>query len=225
MSRRNRDRLEQFDDPEVVQRLLAFPEAEAARARRLSTPARRAKGLERALAVSLLINTGLRLKNLRSLHLDRNLRRVTGRVFVSFEASEVKNSLDLEFELPIETAALLDEFLTTGRPHLPGHDRCSYLFPGSGGEPRSEAAMRDVVTKGLERQTGIVMNPHLFRHAIAKIVVERDPSLYVAVSRRLGHKSISTTLGAYLGTETRAASRQLNRVLSKARHDPRSEEA
>jgi integrase len=222
MSRRNRDRLEQFDDPEVVQRLLAFPEAEAARARRLPTPARRAKGLERALAVALLIDTGLRLKNLRSIHLDQNVRRVHERVFVSFE---VKNRLDLEFELPIETSALLDEFLTDGRPVLPGHDKSRYLFPGPGGEPRSESAMRNLVQRGVERRAGIVLNPHLFRHAIAKIVVERDPSLYVAVSRRLGHKSISTTLGAYLGTETRAASRQLNRVLSKARHDPGSEEA
>ncbi len=47
--------------------------------------------------------------------------------------------------------------------------------------------------------------------------------MYVAVSRRLGHKSITTTHGSYLGTETRAASRQINRLLDEARENPEME--
>ena len=49
------------------------------------------------------------------------------------------------------------------------------------------------------------MNPHLFRHAIAKIAVEADPGAYLAVSRVLGHTTLDTTMGHYLGTETKAA--------------------
>ena len=44
--------------------------------------------------------------------------------------------------------------------------------------------------------------------------------MYVAVSRHLGHRSIETTLGSYLGTETRAASRRLSRMLVEARDNP-----
>lgn len=68
-------------------------------------------------------------------------------------------------------------------------------------------------------------SPHLYRHATAKIIVERDPSMYVAVSRHLGYRSMTTTLGSYLGTETRAASRQLNRLLREARDNPEMGEA
>jgi integrase len=84
--------------------------------------------------------------------------------------------------------------------------------------------MREAISVPLKRHAGIIVNPHLFRHAIAKIVVERNPEMYVAVSRRLGHRSINTTLGSYLGTETRAASRQINRLLHEARDRPELED-
>jgi integrase len=54
------------------------------------------------------------------------------------------------------------------------------------------------------------MNPHLFRHVIAKIAVEADPGAYFAVSRVLGHASMTTTMGHYLGTESKAAGKHLD---------------
>ncbi len=64
------------------------------------------------------------------------------------------------------------------------------------------------------------MTPHLFRHVVAKIIVERGSSMYMAVSRHLGHRSMSATLASYLGTETRAAGRRLNRILEKPSAKP-----
>jgi integrase len=221
MGKRNRDRLEQFDDPENVRLLLAFPEAEAARALRKANPFRRAKGMERALAVSLLIFTGLRIKNQRHIYLG-DLQRAHGRAVLKVAAAEVKNGEALEFELQPETLALLDGFLADHRPHLPGSDG-PYLFPGQDGGPKSDNAMREAVSASLRKHCGITLSPHLYRHIIAKIVVERDPGMYIAVSRHLGHRSMTTTLGSYLGTETRAASRRLNRLLIEARDNPDSE--
>jgi integrase len=219
MGRRNRDRLEQFDDPEVIRRFLAFPDEERARALACQSPIRRAKAMERALAVSLLINTGLRIKNLRSLRLDRNIRRTASGVCIELRSDEMKNEIELTLDLPSKTIELLDGFVAEHRLLLPGHQG-PYLFPGLDGGPRSYGAMRAAVANPLRRHAGIIINPHLYRHAIAKIIVERNPEMYVAVSRRLGHKSITTTLGSYLGTETRAASRQINRLLDEARENP-----
>jgi integrase len=222
MSRRNRDRLEQFDEPDVIRRLLAFPGEERARALACRSPIRRAKAMERALAVSLLIHTGLRIKNLRNLRLDRNIRRTASGVCIELRAQEMKNEVELTLDLPSETIELLNCFAAEHRPLLPGHQG-PYLFPGLDGGPRSYGAMRAAVSDPLRRHAGIIINPHLYRHAIAKIIVERNPEMYVAVSRRLGHKSINTTLGSYLGTETRAASRQINRLLDEARENPEME--
>ncbi len=216
MGQRNRSRLDQFDDSASVQRLLRFPEAEAVRARRQRNPLRRARGMERALAVSLLIHTGLRIKNLREIRLDTSLRRVGSQTYLRVPGNQVKNGVELEHLLPAATVQLLEEFIATHRPLLPGREGL-YLFSGLHGGPKSDGAMRAAVSDAICRHTGLTLSPHLFRHIIAKVVVEADPGLYVAVSRHLGHRSINTTLGSYLGTETRAASRHLHRILDEAR--------
>lgn len=117
--------------------------------------------------------------------------------------------------------ALLDRFLADHRDQIPGHGG-PYLFPGTHGGAKSDNAMRSAVSEPLRKHCGLIMSPHLFRHAIAKIVTDRDPGMYAAVSRHLGHGSMSTTLGFYLGSETRAASRRLNRLLQDARDNPES---
>jgi integrase len=215
MGKRNRVRLAQFDDAQTVQRLLRFPEEERARALRQKNPLRRAKGLERALAISLLIFTGIRVKNLRHLRIDRNIRRAGPRVFVSFSESETKTHSELELELPPETIALLDEYLAEDRRLLPGANS-PWLFPGPTGHARSYSAMRDAVGRPLRRHAGITLSPHLYRHIIAKIVAELRPELLHDVSRMLGHKSMRTTYGSYLGTEGPAASRRVGQLLREA---------
>ena len=69
--------------------------------------------------------------------------------------------------------------------------------------------MRHDFSDVMRKRAGLVMNPHLVRHAIAKIVVERDPSLYAVISRQLGHKRMDMTMQHYLGTETRASGRHI----------------
>jgi len=218
MGRRNRTRLAQFDDAAVVQRLLQFPEKEYGRAVALRNPVRRAKGIERALAISLLIYTGIRVKNLRSLRLDGNILRRGGRVFVSLADGEMKSGNALELELPGETIRLLDAFLEH-RDRFAGANG-PYLFPGPDGLARSYSAMREAVSKPLLKHAGIGLSPHLYRHIIAKIVAERAPGMLPDVSRMLGHKSINTTYQSYLGTETPAASRRINQLLQETRARP-----
>ena len=223
MGRRNQARLAQFDDEDVVQRLLGFPEEERARALRLRNPMRRTKGVERALAISLLIFTGMRVKNLRHLQIDRNIRRAGQRVFASLSESETKTHAELELELPPEIIALLDEFIEEHRECLPCADS-PWLFPGQTGGARSYSAMHTAVSRPLRRHGGIELSPHLYRHIIAKIVAERSPELLHDVSRMLGHKSIRTTYQSYLGTEGPAASRRIGALLRQARN-PREGES
>lgn len=218
MGQRNRKRLEQFDDEEVVRRLLCFPEEELKRAIKAKSRVRQAKGVERALAISLAIFTGLRVKNLRQLRLDQNIRRAGKRVFIQISEEEAKTHASLELELPQETIDLLDIFAIEYRGDLPGSDG-PYLFPGESGGARSYSAMRDALQRTLKKHAGITMSPHLYRHAIAKIIVERHPELALDVSRRLGHTSLNTTYRAYLGTEAPAASRRVNAILAGLKED------
>ena len=97
--------------------------------------------------------------------------------------------------------------------------RGRYLFPSPDGGARSYSAMRDALGRSLRKHAGISLSPHLYRHIIAKIVVERHPELICDVSRRLGHASVNTTYQSYLGTEGPAASRRINELLQTVRAD------
>ena len=218
---RNRERLRQFDDPKNVAKLLAFPAEERVRGRKQRNQIRAARCMERALAIDILIHCCVRIQNLRTIHLTKNHRIVGGKHYLIFEAHEVKNRKALDFELSEDLAEALTEFREKYRPRLPGADG-PYLFPGEDGGPRSHNALRTSIGKVLRTRSGLLMHPHLFRHAIAKIVVERNPDLYPAISQHLGHKSLNMTMANYLGTETRASARHIDRLLSAARADPTS---
>jgi integrase len=216
---RNRERLRQFDDPDKVAQLLAFPQEERARGLAQKNPVRAAKCFERALAVALLIFCTLRMQNLRTIDLRRNLSRAGGKLYLSIDGERVKNGEPLEFEVPNDVAALLEEYVRDHRPKLKGAAG-PYLFPGCSGGPRPHNTMSSDIRSALRRRAGLVMNPHLFRHAIAKIVVERDPGLYLVMSRQLGHKRIDMTMAHYLGSETRASGARSTRFSAKRSPTP-----
>ena len=73
----------------------------------------------------------------------------------------------------------------------------------------------------MRKRAGLVMNPHLVRHTVSKVVVERDPGLYAGMSRQLGHTRMDTTMQSYLGTETRASGRHIDKLLRLALADPK----
>lgn len=94
------------------------------------------------------------------------------------------------------------------------------MFPGRDAGPRPSSTMANDIKSSLYKRAGLTMNPHLFRHVIAKIVIEREPGLAFVISRHLGHKRMNTTMQAYLGTEGRAAARHIDRVLKDAVTNP-----
>jgi integrase len=217
---KNRERLRQFDDPENVAKLLAFPAEERARGLAQKNPLRAAKCFERALAADLFIHCTLRIGTLRLINMTTDLSWAGGKCFLSIDGARVKNGQPLEFELPSETASLLGEYIREHRPKLAGSEG-PYLFPGRDGGPRPHGTIRHDFTEAMRKRAGLVMNPHLVRHTVSKVVVERDPGLYAVMSRQLGHKRMDTTMQSYLGTETRASGRHIDKLLRKALADPK----
>jgi integrase len=215
MTERNRKRLGQFDDPRNVSRLLTFPEREVKRAAAEKNPLRAAKAMERAVVVDLLIHCGLRIGSLRSLELADFTWLSSGLAVLAVPAERTKTGRPLESELNAEVTARLKRHIAEFRPRLPEASG-PYLFPGPSGGPRSTTAMADAIRRGMHR-AGLEMNPHLFRHAIAKIAVEADPGAYLAVSQVLGHTTLDTTMGHYLGTESKAAGRHVDRLLNETK--------
>jgi hypothetical protein len=220
MTVRNRARLAQFDEPKNVGKMLTFPVKERERGLKVANPYRRAKYFERALSAAILIYASVRMQNLHTIQLDKNIRYHQGNCILTFDKTETKNSRPLELELPKNIAKLLHEFVKDHRPQLPG-SRGQYLFPGKNGGPRSHNTMRQDFETSVLKHTGLVVNPHLMRHFTAMIAISADPANLEAVAQRLGHSTRQTCINFYLGNESKPSSRVINRILEEAMINPK----
>jgi integrase len=223
MTRKNRDRLRPFDDSANVQALIELPhrlmkEADSGKLK----PHAAALLAQVAVAVEVLLMAPIRLRNLLDVEFDLNLIQIGPMLYLVLEEHEVKNHQALDFPLPPESADLIKHFRDKHRPRFAGPENRK-LFPGRTGEAKSRSAFRQKLCKTVLRYTGLKMNPHLFRHARAKIHLDRHPGEYELVSTALGHRSVDTARNFYTGLEIAAAMRHFDEVILRLRSKPLEE--
>ena len=218
MTARNREALRAFDDHAAVEALLSLPrrilrEVQASQRKGY----REAKLVQTALAIELLLNAPVRILNLASIDLGRHLLEVGGRnnrtVHLRFPAAEVKNANDLEFPLMNEAVELLEIYLAEFRPLLlPGPS--PFLFPGKlVHQHKGKGTLSSQIKELVHAYTRLDMPAHRFRHAAAKIFLDRNPGQYEVIRLLLGHKEIETTTAFYAGAETAAAAKHYARTI------------
>jgi len=179
-------------------------------------PKRDALLAQMAVAVEILLMAPIRLRNLLALEFGRNLIEAGATLHVVFEEHETKNRGVIDIPLPPESAALIKEYRDRHLVHLAGAGQ-HQLFPGRAGGEKSRSTFRMQLSRTIRRYIGLEMHPHLFRHARAKIHLDRHPGEYATVSTALGHASIETTRTFYTGLENAAAMRHFDEVILKLR--------
>jgi integrase len=216
LTKTNRSRLRQLDDPQKAVALLRLPDTLVGLAARNPRAHAGALQAQSAVAIEILLMTALRPANLAMLDLERHLIRLGREMHIVIEPEDVKNREPLDFPLPAPSIVLIERYLTEFRPRLatPG---CTALFPGRSRSPKSLNALREQVCTAIHRYTGMTMHLHLFRHAGAKLFLDANPGSYEVVRRVLGHRSISTTTNFYLGQETASAVRHFDQTILKLR--------
>ena len=215
LSDKNRRALAQFESPEAVRKYLLAPE-------QLWQDAHRTEGhtaslsAQSAIAIEILIFAPLRIENLNGLRLDRHLKWREERLHIHIPADEVKNRQTLEFLLPAPVSRRVKAYVERYRGTLTGSPS-PFLFPGRHGRPKDRSCLSRQISKALLDASGIRLTPHQFRHAAAKILLDRRPGHYEVVRQLLGHNSTSTVYESYSGTETRAAHAVFDEVILDAR--------
>lgn len=212
MTDKNRARLRQFDDPQAVLQLISLPQRVFAQLTASGRPpVRDCLRAQSALILGILaLATPLRIKNVASLRLGVHILPLrTGMPLSSgchlvVPAAEVKNDRDLEFSLSSLIGTPLETYVTRCLPVL-GKTAEGYLFPNTSGGSKNEGSLGVQVRNFLKRETGLELNAHAFRHLTAKLYLEQHPGDYATVQMLLGHKSLQTTLRAYVGMESRDA--------------------
>jgi integrase len=221
MTAKNRARLRQFDDPQVLSRLLCLPEdlLREARTKALSPP-RAAALVEVAVAIELLLMTALRIKNLSTLHLDENIQwqraSLRGMCHLVVDGRDVKNGEDRDFELEGGTVTLLKLYIERFRPSL-APITCRWLFARrDGAGPVHPVVLANRIKRTIRKRTGLTVNVHLFRSLGAKIYLDQNPGGYEVVRRVLGHRHLSTTTAAYTGMESISAAKQFDQTIRRS---------
>jgi integrase len=172
-----------------------------------------------AVALELLIMAPIRSKNLASLDIDRHLRPAGRKLMLTIPADEVKNGVDLDFELPDQSANLICWYIKNVREAEPGN---SALFPSPEGGCKDKDTLAIQVMGTVKRYTGFTVNLHLFRHIAALIYLRLNPGGYEVVRRVLGHRRMDTTSNSYVGLEATAAARHFDAQILKLRNGSQS---
>lgn len=201
-----RERLRALVQPHRRSLLLSLPAELMKRARSPDVTSHKAALMARlAVILEILLICPMRLKNLRHLRADQHFRRLDPKgqrvTHIVVDAADVKNREPIEWPVPPESAELIEAYIRDFRPTLAGPHN-PYLLPGKGDGAYSEQALGGAVTEVVYDEVGTKVHVHLFRHFAAWMFLQRYPGHYEDVRRMLGHRSLQTTINAYVGLST-----------------------
>jgi integrase len=187
-----------------------------ARADQAHAPVKAAVTAQLAVAIAILSFAPVRLTNLVSIELDKNLIKPGGPAsafWLTFPHYDVKNRVNLEFAFDEALTGLIDEYIHDFRPTLLRRLNAAWLFPGVAGEPKTANMFSTQITERIQKATGVRMTVHQFRHACAAIYLKHRPGEYEVVRRLLGHRNIQTTINFYCGLETTQANEAFGKII------------
>ncbi|WP_183073536.1 site-specific integrase [Roseinatronobacter ekhonensis] len=216
MTRKNRERLRPLQDDKTLLKLLNLPDKVFARAKGKTKPYMAALARETALAIALLTNCPLRIKNIAEINLEQHLQHMgDGRVFLLIEEEDAKTRQPMQFELPKDLVHMLKKHLATRSPHMCAKGSV-WLFPRRDGEgPITGNALSARLKALIRKEVGILMNAHLFRHLAALMWLDANPGCYEVARRILGHSSTSHTINLYSGLEAQGATQAFAALLAQ----------
>ena len=226
MTPKNMKLIRQVLNGDVWKRVVNYPKKlmKEARLQLSRSPLKAAVNAEVAIATALETMAPIRARNLVSIRLDENLIRPGGlesNYLLVFPHYDVKNRVDLSFELDEELTDLIDEYVQDFRPTLMRGSNADWLFPGTNGNPKNPHLFGIQISDRIKKATGLSITLHQFRHAAAAIYLRYHPGDYETVRRFLGHRSIKTTTNFYCSLETITASRMFGKIVRQhVRSDP-----
>lgn len=218
MNAKNRSMLRHFMDHALADRMLQLPHKIYCEYDFRKTLSKRdARRLELAMIVEMQLIAAMRPRNTAALRIDLNLLRRGSLWHLFVPAEDVKNKVTIEMVLPAPTAILIEKYLSHVRPVLLGTNTSDYVFPGRNGGHRNFTNFGAWVGDFVEREVGVRVTAHRFRHLAGFLYLEANPNGYEVVRLLLGHRRIDTTIRFYAGMEARAAHKRYDDFIARRR--------
>jgi len=183
------------------------------------TPQEAARTFQDGLTIALLAARPVRLKNLASIEVGHHLTKQGDLYWLTFTARETKTYRHLEFPLPCELTALMDQHLTIYRPILLenlgkwGSAPHSGLWVSMHGSKMNQDVLYRHIYERTKERFGEPVNPHLFRDAAATSIAIEDPDHVGIITAILGHSNTKTAETYYNQATSLEAARRHQAVI------------
>jgi integrase len=206
--KKNKERLDQFDDTRNLMLLLMLPEHLKAKSQKPGPKPRSASLLmQTAIALEILLYCPMRIGNLARLDMERHFRWITEkrqpRLIINIPADEVKNNTPLRYELCGQSVTLMRDYLDRARPLLLGAPSTA-VFPRQNGRSRNPNDLSQQISRHSFDSSGLIINAHMFRSLASKIHNLVNAGDAATISHVLGDR-IGTVMKSYAQFEQKNA--------------------
>lgn len=185
----------------------------------LKSPHFRAPQFRDGLMIAMLICAPVRIFNLHSIVVGKNLRFEPSGYVLIFESEEIKTKREYVAHLPVELTPMIDMYLQVHRKFLLRRDatNCESFWISREGEPMKEASMREQIKHRTRVAFGKHVWPHLFRAIAATGFVDSAPESISLAADLLGHASSQTTEKYYILAKAKKAHDSFVEALTELR--------
>jgi integrase len=179
------------------------------------SPLAKARLFRNGLMVALLALHPIRLKNLASLEIGRNLVNVDGCWWITLPASETKERRRDERRIDDVIAPALSKYLIEYRPVLARESRQSgpLWLSSNDGRPMTYHAVADAIERTTSTAIGVGVSPHMFRTAAASSAVVHAGSNPYFGSAVLHHRDKRITEEHYNRASSLSAAKDYGRLI------------
>ena len=220
LTAKTRTLLRELANRQTLNALLALPATLADHARNArGSSTRRRRELRTAIAIELLLHTGMRLHQLATLRIGQHFSwpdDAQGALHIEAPGRRTRDGATLQYELTGAPQALLQEYIDAFAPKSTRQPR-RWLFAARGGERVTDSALADGIEKATARGIGIRITPRDFRHICATLILDHHPGDYTTVKDLLGHQFFESTLAYYGDRERQVEATAWNEFLTRER--------
>jgi integrase len=155
------------------------------------TTLRRARLVRDGLMIALLSVCPIRLKNLSSLRLGQQIRKVDGAWWIVLDAAETKSRRPDERPLADVLTPYIDRWVGVWRERFlnPG----DAFWPSIKGGPMAYTYVGTIINETTRRELGVAVNPHLFRDCAVHTIADRVGEEMGLASALLQHADTRVT--------------------------------
>jgi integrase len=170
------------------------------------------------LRIAMLAAKPVRLRNLTGTRIGFNLIKCDSSYRWRFGPTETKTCEAIDVDLPSRLIPYIDRWIEDYRPMFRGANRTDALWVSSRGGAMSRAGVYDRICLTTERELGVRINPHTFRHIVATSVAIAMPEDVEMTPFLLDHRTDRTVKEHYdLARSLSASARYLEQFEQRRR--------